>query len=89
MYVDTAIVLKECKRQEVYSAVSLILLKRASHFPLSPTNTIILWLPTKTLLMIVYSVLAYFSQQFLLRQFPMIFRSYEPELFVEFCLELL
>jgi hypothetical protein len=26
----------------VYSAVSLILLQRASYFPLSPTNTIIL-----------------------------------------------
>ena len=42
MYVDTAIVSEDCKRQEVYSAVSLILLQRASHFPLSPTNTIIL-----------------------------------------------
>ena len=42
MYVDTAIVSEDCKRQEVYSAVSLIHLQRASHFPLSPTNTIIL-----------------------------------------------
>jgi hypothetical protein len=52
MYVDTAIVPEDCKRQEVYSAVSLtfiIPLQRASYFPLSPTNKIILRLPTKTL----------------------------------------
>ena len=88
MYVGTAIVWEDCKRQEVYSAVSLILFQRASHFPLSPTNTIILWLPTKTLLMIIYYVPSYFGLRFMMHQFPMIFRSYEPELIVEFSLEL-
>lgn len=52
MFVVTAIVSEDCKRQEVYYALSLtliLLLQRASHFLLSSTNTIILRLPTKTL----------------------------------------
>jgi len=39
--------------------------------------------------MIIYTVLSYFSLWFVMHQLPMIFRSYEPELIVEFCLELL
>jgi len=38
--------------------------------------------------MIIYSVPFYFSLRFVMHQFPMIFRSYEPELIVEFSLEL-
>jgi len=38
--------------------------------------------------MIIYYVPSYFGLRFMMHQFPMIFRSYEPELIVEFSLEL-
>jgi len=40
-------------------------------------------------MMLIYSVLSCIGLWFVMHQFPMIFRSYQPELMVEFSLELL